>query len=447
MWRVSDESWSTLADGVGTCDGRGTHRGAAAPAVATTDLPAPQPDAPYLIPTEATFDDSSTLPSECSESSTVPVDVAQALLQIEVEHPELGPAGSVWDPQSGKVALYATADAHRVETILAELGVSDSIEVRHATRSAAQKAQIVRDLLGSDGALESGHQIVSVAPSTDGSTFTVILDENIRTRSAVQLPDVDADIVIEYGPPAEPVTRNHAPTPQRFSGAYMSQGRFSCSSGFRVTEITTSTPAMASAHHCGQSTFEQWYYGTGTSHLFGQFQGGLYPGGAYYGDITSWKGAGLADFAPGIFIGDNTVAGSGVFAIRGAVSSTVGTNVCYSGSRSGTVCGNTITGTGQGVCYLDVPVCYENIVVTQQISGVPAAGNGDSGGPVYQPVSPQGPYAAGVISGIRNGTATCTGDPGSTDPKGRKCSSTVLYAPITEIFSHGFGLNYVPYTP
>jgi len=69
------------------------------------------------------------------------------------------------------------------------------------------------------------------------------------------------------------------------------------------------------------------------------------------------------------------------------------------------------------------PVASAFKVETQQISGVPAAGNGDSGGPVYQPISPQGPFAAGVISGMRNATATCTGDPGSTAEKGQEVFS------------------------
>lgn len=86
--------------------------------------------------------------------------------------------------------------------------------------------------------------------------------------------------------------------------------------------------------------------------------------------------------------------------------------------------------------------CYNNIVATQQISGIPAAGRGDSGGPVYY--ANNGVYAAGIISGVRNATSTCTGDPGSDLPNGRICSASVLYAPITELMSNGYGINIVP---
>ena len=43
-------------------------------------------------------------------------------------------------------------------------------------------------------------------------------------------------------------------------------------------------------------------------------------------------------------------------------------------------------------------------------------------------------YGTGIISGISNPSTTCTGDPGSSAENGRKCSSTVLFAPIQRFY-------------
>ncbi|CAH0139348.1 hypothetical protein SRABI76_00500 [Microbacterium oxydans] len=50
-------------------------------------------------------------------------------------------------------------------------------------------------------------------------------------------------------------------------------------------------------------------------------------------------------------------------------------------------------------------------------------------------------YAAGFISGIQNGTTTCTGDPGSGT---RNCSYKVIYAPIIDMFNAGYGISVIP---
>lgn len=71
---------------------------------------------------------------------------------------------------------------------------------------------------------------------------------------------------------------------------------------------------------------------------------------------------------------------------------------------------------------------------------------GDSGGPVITVLTGGNVYASGIISGITNGTATCTGDPGGTGENDRKCSSQVIYAPLEAYFNNttGWGLMYIP---
>ncbi|MFZ8756932.1 hypothetical protein ACO03V_05865 [Microbacterium sp. HMH0099] len=88
-------------------------------------------------------------------------------------------------------------------------------------------------------------------------------------------------------------------------------------------------------------------------------------------------------------------------------------------------------------CYGGGLPCYNDLALTRQTTGVPAAGQGDSGGPVISSATDEGRYAFGVISGIRDYSKSCTGD-----ADGRECSKYVLYAPISEFFNAGWGLNY-----
>lgn len=411
------------------------------PAGAAEDFEHSEPPAPYLVPTSPSPTmETGPLPDDVSDVSPLSADVAHALLRIEVEHPELNIIGSEWDPVTETVNLYSAAASQPVEAIIESYGATGRIVYQPSKFDPSTRLATMEAIIGDGGKLPSGHQISMVIPELDGSSIEVVLDESVQSRDAVQLPKVDIPITITYGSAPISATRNHSPTPERYSGAYMRGPTNGCSTGFRITEIATGTPAMASAHHCGKLPYDSWYYSSSASNYgMGQFQGGMHAGGDYYGDVAIWKGSGIGNFVPGIFVGDNTVAGSGVFAIRGAVAPTVGTNVCYSGSFSGTVCGNEITHTGIYVCYTDVSLCYGGITRTEQISGVPAAGQGDSGGPAYQPISPTGPFAAGIISGISNSSTSCTGDSG-----GRACSDIVLYAPVTEVFAVGYGLNYVP---
>ena len=122
------------------------------------------------------------------------------------------------------------------------------------------------------------------------------------------------------------------------------------------------------------------------------------------------------------------------YPINGYFAAVVGQHVCYNGAYSGSVCSNEVTGTNYETCYGgSLPCC--RLTRTQHVLGTPAVGNGDSGGPVgitgARPSDDRfGFYGTGIISGMTNETATCTGEPGNSDPDGRKCSSIVLFAPV-----------------
>ncbi len=139
--------------------------------------------------------------------------------------------------------------------------------------------------------------------------------------------------------------------------------------------------------------------------------------------------------APYVYVG--VYNGNAIAPIAGYTGTPqVGNSVCYTGTQSGQVCSNTVTRVNQYICYSYIPAqCYGGLTVTEQSNGVPAAGNGDSGGPVISAIGGVA-YASGIISGISNPGSNCTGKP-STDT--RKCSTTAIYAPISHFFNNNGG--------
>ncbi|WP_157553773.1 hypothetical protein [Microbacterium hominis] len=419
--------------------------GAAAPATASTDSSTDDRadnSFTFLVPEDsassAEIGDVQPLSAEDREWA----DISHRLIQMTLANAEVLATSTVFDPDTKQIKLYSAAPEGIVNATIERYGLGDSVVYAPAARSARALDAVIQKLIGDYGVLPSGHQVALAIPSVDGARVELVVDEASKNRTALKLPDVDIPVDITYGPMPVSATRNAAPAagdPSLFVGAYMQNGQLACTTGFPLSQVGSGIRAMGSAYHCGAGVNSQWYYSSLTSWPIGQFQGGLYPAGMPYGDTALWTGSGVSSLVPGIFVGDHTVSGSTVRPIRGAVSSSVGMSMCYSGSRSGTVCGNVIDQVNVSACYGGGLPCFENLALTKQAVGIPAAGQGDSGGPAYFVGGPgNGIYAAGVISGIRNYSGACTGD------TGRSCSAEVLYAPITEFFGANWGLNYYP---
>lgn len=253
---------------------------------------------------------------------------------------------------------------------------------------------------------------IEVEPSLDGSLVSVVLDETVADRSRAEAGDLSFEVPSEFanvkvevslGAPVAAATRNHAANPSTYSGAIMHRLGTNgvCTTGYRMTQISGSVPVMGSAHHCYRGVEnEAWGYTTITGYPTGNATS-IYGAGMSNGDVAVWKGPIADHMLAAVFVGDHTVAGSNLYAVNGAMSNPVGSSVCYSGSRSGTMCSNTVIATDVTSCYGGGLPCYNNLVRTSQAANMPAAGNGDSGGPVYTTQS--GIYASGVISGIALG--------------------------------------------
>jgi len=116
-------------------------------------------------------------------------------------------------------------------------------------------------------------------------------------------------------------------------------------------------------------------------------------------------------------------------AVRGATFSNVGNWLCTSGSRSGVRCDIRVTANNAwwGTRY---PMVY-----AEQQAHVSAAGQGDSGGPVFElPWPDDGKVIAkGTITGGVSGTfVPCTGEVWA----GRLCSWSFVYADVTQSLAY-----------
>ena len=89
--------------------------------------------------------------------------------------------------------------------------------------------------------------------------------------------------------------------------------------------------------------------------------------------------------------------------------------------------------------------CYQHMVLTEQMSSIPAIGQGDSGGPVVAARDGYA-YASGIVSGIRGGGPDC-----NENSDGRICSKLGIVAPVAAFFQanpsygilvYGGGLRY-----
>jgi hypothetical protein len=278
--------------------------------------------------------------------------------------------------------------------------------------------------------------IAGVAIKNDGTGLRVDVDQaqaaNAYRRGTATYENeirsnVGVPVTFSYAEKVKPTSRWTAESPFA-SGAVMASdiwgsGGVRCSTGFWGRNFNTGKDVMITADHCGIKTGITWHAGSSSS-------GSLLGTGVaqrYYGsdDINAFVKDTSATVAPAVYWGSfSTDQVTPIYGFTGYPS--VNQSVCYSGSYSGTVCGNTVTDVHYYVNY-GSQGDYAEQICTKQSSSVPAVGNGDSGGPVLQVIDGKA-YAQGVISGMRNAGNSCTGLPGQEG--GRQCSAVVFYAAV-----------------
>ncbi|WP_314148540.1 hypothetical protein [uncultured Leifsonia sp.] len=396
----------------------------------------------------------STDPLPADQDSGLPDGIQDGLWDVYAAHPQLNVNTLEWDSSRKKLKVY-TAAAAEVRTLFAKHLGESMYELIPAEHSKAAIDEVLSRISAAGGDLGNGQRVVTARPAKDGSSIALGIEVSSAAKrlaapmDVARVLDSDIPLTVEAAPELAPVMRNIGYYVNLFSGAIMTRPASPttiqmCTTGFRITHISSNAPAMLSADHCGRGNIgSNWYYSTVQSAeaTLGKFGGMLSvaPPGASQVDTGIWTGGNTGAFYPAVFNGTND-GNSTLTAIRGAVIPVVNSSVCHSGARSGNICGNTVTATGQLFCYSPVQ-CYSNQSTTQQTSNIPAVGKGDSGGPVYQSLNGQ-PYGAGVISGMLFPNDNCTGDPADAN---RTCSAQAIYAPLNNALgSNGWGFKYVP---
>lgn len=209
-----------------------------------------------------------------------------------------------------------------------------------------------------------------------------------------------------------------------------------CTSGFSVQKGEAQGTMFAA--HCGSvgdfwvttEGLTAWNYGTTESRQ------------------TAFDGAIMASNFSQPYVWFGPYDASGVGAISGSAVPAVGSEICYSGSFSGTVCGNVVTAKDV-YTNLGGDLTSVRSIVTLNSAGLPAAGNGDSGGPGYIISASGGTtvrLATSIISAIpANSGSTCNGVPGDSGMNGRKCSSTVYSTEVWRIANaSGWSIQVAP---
>ncbi|MFK0257583.1 S1 family peptidase [Streptomyces sp. NPDC090445] len=192
-----------------------------------------------------------------------------------------------------------------------------------------------------------------------------------------------------------------------------------CTTGFGVVSVARGHKQLLTAGHCGP-VGSPWF--NGDAEFIGN-AGARHPEvDALVIDANSsdkvWHGA-VTESLDGIDDKARTVTE--------ARSPEVGQYLCTSGAVSGTRCGLRVTRTGVvvSIAGTDVPGQVE----AEQVDHLDAAGNGDSGGPVYSGTTATGPVTAhGMITAYdRQQTVPCSGMPTGN---GRNCSWRVYFTDI-----------------
>ncbi|MGY1914194.1 hypothetical protein ABC795_05550 [Blastococcus sp. HT6-30] len=308
-----------------------------------------------------------------------------------------------------------------------------STEFRETRFKPGLLREAARRLLASNPNVESAHA------RYDGSGLAVSLDPTVplanRPSQAALQAATGFPTTVDTQAPVAASTRQYDYS-YHLGGARiyhpLGDGRASgCTSGFAVrSQLDPAKQGMMFAAHCGTSELgNDWVVSGANTYLWGKtvafdwdHDGAIIDSG--FSQPYMWIGA-----------YDTT----NYTKINGGRNAYKNQELCYSGSYSGLVCGNVVTETG--VLYKLDNGKLSNITgfMTQQKSGTPAAGNGDSGGPGYEVTydtysGSYKRYAVGIISAIpMNSPAECLGVPGSTAENGRKCSPTVYATSVISI--------------
>ncbi|MBP2326683.1 hypothetical protein JOF56_007068 [Kibdelosporangium banguiense] len=333
---------------------------------------------------------------------------ADTITNARDEQKDEGFSGVTAAPEERRVVLYWRGPVPpRVQEAVKEAS-------RTAPVALAQSRYSEQELLSEGQALQSEKAVTGVAPNVDGSGLSVsvsVSEEEARALPAIKalrvpyviFPFITADAL---------AFNRQADIPPYWGGARWHSPSRHCSTGFAIRLGGTS--AILGSGHCGNNGQSAWING-------GAFMGPIINKNALRDTLAIRTYAAGRIYSGGIFSNLS-------IPVKGKQSSYVGNYTCNSGAFTGLRCVSRVTSVNN-LILTNVGFMFPMVRATS-ISNTPAAGLGDSGGPVIS-------YWNYALLRQALGKGTISAGSGRLGPCGisSQCYRTVYYADLTQTLS------------
>jgi hypothetical protein len=299
-------------------------------------------------------------------------------------------AGVTIDVDAGVVDLYRKNPRKALDLTGAP---SNAKVVVHAAKFSRKELIAAAEQVTRDAQALGQEQVTveSVGPAVDGSGIQV----SVLSNDAGDLARASELLKSRYGAVVADVNAVETKTSDAelyfngwrfndfspwYGGDRLASSTSGCTSGFAATY--NNAPAILTASHCGP-VGTNWWNGPNT---VGGFR---FMGSTVYSDTATDVAAIGASGSLSINVGYDPQVASQLY-VGSWASPVVGEYLCQSGSYTGERCGLRVVDTAQYVClsyFLWWCTSWQGPladVISAYGSGSPAAGHGDSGGPVYQ---------------------------------------------------------------
>jgi hypothetical protein len=366
-------------------------------------------------------------------SVQTPADLAANALDVAAHRGGLvGFTGVAIKPDSGVVILYWHGEVpSAIIDLVRQQSQSVTIRVQQAPYSESQLLNEARRLIdsgpGAGGPGTLGTAIIRAGILPDFSGLEVTFDQTVKP---IVTPEMIAEaastvrttigtgspmhLFAQYCPPFScPPGGRWSDSPAYWGGDAITDGNGNyCTTSWMANHNGDNIVGLLTAAHC--ANFGVNYYDPGLGGYVGQTAGNTTC--CFTSDttpVTQSHTRSYNEYGPYIYVG--SYSSPSYTHVGGQTSNPVNAQRCFSGSWSGEVCGSVIV---SGLEYYN-DFGYKGLGVwTEQPNHVTgAAGQGDSGGPMYLFNSSGDVVAAGEIYGTDSATYTCTGI-----QQGRLCS-------------------------
>lgn len=327
----------------------------------------------------------------------------------------------VAEPAAGRLQLFwkGALPASVRDLLARDTGVSVVVQ-RAAYSDIELQAEISRLMAGQPAGLAAtANRVTGAAPLPDAGGLRVYVSgDETSGRELATVRTAAVPVTVQGGVTSQLATRANDSNPYWGGGNWTGNG--GCSTGFAIS--SGGVTQMLSAGHCA------------TSGVIARDGGGDTMGVVTMASSPKLDALLIHTSAAGRIFNGGPGAGEFTNAVIGRHFNNVGDFVCTSGAYSGTRCNIMITETGASAT-LDLPngssVTYNQLVLAEQQDDLNAAGNGDSGGPVFEVDTDNSRvWAKGTVTGLVNaGHSACTGVPASST---RKCTDLIWYTSVAQ---------------